>query len=71
MGRLLTSFIEGYGSVVRFFIPPEQDDVENIRKDWIQVGKYLKHSIEEIEREVQKSVRKPAGEVGAGERRTK
>ena len=65
MGRLLVSFLEGYGSVVNLFAPPEQDDAGELKKDWIRVGDYLRHSIETIEREVREGARKPAGETGA------
>ncbi len=64
MSKFLISFLEGYGSVIKIFAPPEQDDSENLRRDWIQVGNYLKHSIEVVEREVQEGVGEPTEETG-------
>ncbi len=65
MSGIFASFIEGYGSVVRLFAPTEQDDAENLRRDWIQVGNYIKHSIKELEGEAECG--KPTRKEGRGE----
>ncbi len=63
MKSFLMSFLEGYGSVLIWFPQSNQDDAENIRRDWIQVGNYLKHAIEELEEEVQLNSGKPSGKA--------
>jgi len=64
MSRIIDSFIEGYGSLVRLLVPPHQDDAENLKRDWVQVGNYLRHAIKEIEKEVQIKGGKPTPETG-------
>ena len=39
-------FIEGYGSILSIF-PARKSDEENIISDWVRVGNYLWHAIEE------------------------
>lgn len=47
-GKILESFLEGYGSVIRFFGFPDEDDVVNLKRDWLKVGNYLKFAIQEL-----------------------
>ncbi len=65
MSRIFASFIEGYGNVIKLFVPLEQNDAKNLKRDWIQVGNYLRYSIKELEREVEEG----SGESTGKERR--